>query len=101
MEKFTLKKNSKIHIHFVGDKEIQELNKMHRGKDYPTDVLSFNIDDQLPNGEYYIGDIIINIDQAKRQMGEYSNNDVRIELAELAEHGVLHLLGIHHPHDDE
>jgi probable rRNA maturation factor len=100
MNGFTIKKNSKIHIHFVGDKEIQALNKLHRGKDYATDVLSFNIDDDIPTGEYYIGDVIINIDQAKRQMKEYSNNDVRIELAELAEHGVLHLLGVHHPEDD-
>lgn len=94
------KKNSKIHIHLVGDNEIQELNKLHRGKDYPTDVLSFNIDQELPNGEFYIGDIIINIDQAKRQMSEYSNNDIRLEIAELAEHGVLHLLGVHHPEDE-
>jgi probable rRNA maturation factor len=94
-------KNSKIHIHLVGDKEIQELNKENRGKDYPTDVLSFHIDEKLPNGEYYIGDIVINIDQAKRQMAEYSNNDLRVEIAELAEHGVLHLLGLHHDGDGD
>lgn len=96
-----IRKNSKIHIHLVGDKEIQELNKMHRGKDYPTDVLSFHMDENLPNGEYYIGDIIINIDQAERQKAEYSNDDIRVEIAELAEHGVLHLLGIHHEGDGD
>lgn len=95
-----IRKNSQIHIHLVGDKEIQELNKQHRGKDYPTDVLSFHIDEELPSGEYYIGDIIINVDQAERQKAEYSNNDIRREIAELAEHGVLHLLGIHHEGDD-
>jgi len=89
-------KNSKIHVHLVGDKEIQKLNKIHMKKDYPTDVLSFNIDEKLPNGEYYIGDVIINIDQAKRQMNDYDNKDIRREISELAEHGILHLLGIHH-----
>lgn len=93
-------KNSAIHVHFVGDREIQALNKKHRGKDYPTDVLSFNMDEKLPDGSYYIGDIIVNIDEAKRQMKDYGNDDVRKELAELVEHGTLHLLGIHHDGDD-
>ena len=91
-----IKKNSKINVHLVGDKEIQKLNKKHLKKDYPTDVLSFNIDEPTPAGEYYLGDIIVNIDQAKRQCKEYGNEDFRKEIAELVEHGVLHLLGIHH-----
>lgn len=94
-----IKKNSKINVHLVGDKEIQKLNKQHLKKDYPTDVLSFNIDEETPTGEYYIGDIIVNIDQAKRQSKEYGNDDFRKEIAELVEHGVLHLLGIHHKED--
>lgn len=94
-----IKKNSKINVHLVGDKEIQKLNKQHLKRDYPTDVLSFNIDENIPTGEYYIGDIIVNIDQAKRQSKEYGNSDFRKEIAELVEHGVLHLLGIHHKED--
>lgn len=94
-----IKKNSKINVHLVGDKEIQKLNKQHLKRDYPTDVLSFNIDENTPSGEYYIGDIIVNIDQAKRQSKEYGNDDYRKEIAELIEHGVLHLLGIHHKED--
>lgn len=93
-------KNSKINVHFVGDSEIQKLNKEHRKKNYPTDVLSFNIDEKIPDGTYYIGDVIVNIDQAKRQAKEYENDDVRKEIAQLVEHGVLHLLGIHHKEDD-
>ena len=76
-----------------------KLNKQHLKRDYPTDVLSFNIDEETPTGEYYIGDIIVNIDQAKRQCLEYGNKDFRKEIAELVEHGVLHLLGIHHKED--
>lgn len=95
-----LHKNSKINVHLVGDDEIRKLNKKYMKKDYPTDVLSFNIDETLPDGTYYLGDVIINIDQAKRQMKEYKNNDIRREIAQLAEHGVLHLLGIHHKEDE-
>lgn len=95
-----IRNNSTIHVHIVGDKEIQKLNKKHMGKDYPTDVLSFNIDEQIPSGEYYLGDIIVNKDQAARQGKDYGNEDARREIAELVEHGVLHLLGIHHKHDD-
>ncbi len=94
------RKNSKVNVYLVGDSEIQKLNKKHLGKDYPTDVLSFNIDEQLPDGEYYLGDIIVNIDEAERQMNEYGNTDVRHEVAELVEHGMLHLMGVHHAHDD-
>ena len=89
-------KNAKINVYFVGDEEIRALNKKHLHRDYATDVLSFNIDEKMPDGEYYIGDVIINIDEAKRQMKNYGNTDVRREIAELAEHGILHLLGIHH-----
>lgn len=96
----TVKYNSRINVHFVDDKIIKNLNKKHRGKDYETDVLSFHMDESMPDGEFYIGDIIVNIDQAKRQMAEYGNDDVRKELAQLVEHGVLHLLGIHHDNDD-
>lgn len=91
---------SHINIHLVGDKDIQKLNKKHLNRDYPTDVLSFHMDESTPDGKFYIGDIIINIDQAKRQAAEYGNDDYRKEIAELAEHGVLHLLGIHHKHDE-
>jgi len=97
--KKAIKKNSKITVHFVGDREIKELNKEVRGKDYPTDVLSIEINETLPNNEYYIGDIVVNIDQAKKQMEDYDNYDVRLELSELVGHGVLHLLGVHHKDD--
>jgi probable rRNA maturation factor len=92
--------NKYISVTIVGDKDIQELNKVHLDRDYPTDVLSFPVNEKLADGTDYIGDIVVNRDQAKRQMKEYSN-DVEHEISELVAHGVLHLLGVHHPHDDE
>jgi len=88
-----------VSIKFSHDKEVKELNKEHLGKDEPTDVLSFNMDESRDDGSLYLGDIIVNLDQAKRQAEKYGNS-VEEELAELVEHGVLHLLGAHHHGDD-
>ena len=90
-----------INVRISNDTEIQELNRKHFGRDYPTDVLSFNLrDENDPPGDDYLGDIIVNIDQAMRQASEYGN-DLEHELAALVEHGILHLLGVHHEGDDE
>lgn len=92
-------KNTFINISFVGDSEMLELNKKYKNKDYPTDVLSFNINEKLEDGRMYLGDVVVNIEQASRQSSEYGN-DLKHEIAELVEHGVLHLLGVHHEHDE-
>lgn len=88
-----------ISVSVVDDAKIRELNKIHRGKDYATDVLSFDMDETLEDGTLYLGDIIVNIEQAARQADDYGNS-VEEEIAALVEHGVLHLLGVHHPGDD-
>ncbi len=89
-----------ISISICGDKEIQSLNKKYFKRDYPTDVLSFNVDESIDGGKYYLGDIVVNKEQAKRQASEFEN-DTQHEISELVAHGVLHLLGVHHPDDDE
>ena len=88
-----------VTVKFTHDKEIASLNKEFRGKDIATDVLSFNMDEQQEDGSYYLGDIVVNLDQAKRQASTYGN-DLKQELAELVGHGLLHLLGVHHEEDD-
>ena len=93
-------KNTFINITLVDDKEIKKLNKKYKKKDSTTDVLSFPINEKLPDGRFYLGDIIVNLDQAKRQMKEFGNKDYRHEVSELVGHGVLHLLGVHHKEDE-
>ena len=73
----------------VGAKQIQALNKRYLKHDYPTDVLSFNMDQKLPDGRYYLGDVVINLEMAVTER----------EIAHLAEHGIRHLLGVHHKED--
>lgn len=89
-----------ISITLTDDLGIQELNKQYLNRDEPTDVLSFEIGEQMPDGTEYLGDVIVNTDQAKRQSADYGNT-YEEEISELVAHGVLHLLGVHHPHDDE
>jgi probable rRNA maturation factor len=92
-------KNIYISISVVGDAEIHKLNKKHLKRDYPTDVLSFKINEKLEDGTLYIGDVIVSKDRAEKQAAEYGN-DLEHELSELVAHGVLHLLDVHHTGDE-
>ncbi len=84
-----------ITVSFVDDAAMQKLNRKFRKKNYPTDVLSFNMDEKTDSDTYLLGEVVVNISQAERQASDYGN-DPEHEVAELVEHGVLHLLGIDH-----
>lgn len=92
---FLRKKKLYISVSIVGDEEIKELNNKYRKKDCPTDVLSFDINEEQEDGTYYLGDVIVNKEQAQRQAKEYGN-DLEHEVSDLVAHGVLHLLGVDH-----
>ena len=92
------KKRTYISVTITDDSEVRLLNKKYLNKDYPTDVLSFNINQKMENGDEYLGDVVINIDQAKRQSKKIEKG-VEKEISELAAHGILHLLGVHHEED--
>lgn len=92
-------KNLYISVSVVGDKEIHKLNKKHLNRDYPTDVLSFKIEEKLEDGTLYLGDVVVNKDRAQKQASDYGN-DLEHEISELVGHGVLHLLDVHHDGDD-
>jgi probable rRNA maturation factor len=79
-----------ISILLTTDAEIKELNSEYRGKDRPTDVLSFPMDDPL-----LIGDVVISVERATSQALQYGAREDE-ELARLLAHGTLHLLGFDH-----
>ena len=82
---------------------ICELNKTYRGVDAPTDVLSFALnegEDDVPEEVAELGDIIINLDRAEEQAYEYGHSRER-EVAYLAVHGFLHILGYDHYEPEE
>ena len=77
-------------VEIVDAARIRELNAAHRGKDEPTDVLSFPIDELGPApGPRELGDVAI-----------CPEHCVDMTLAETAVHGVLHLCGYDHEADD-
>jgi len=91
-------------VHFCGNRKIRSLNREFRGKETPTDVLSFPLYDLrkeknfvggVLDGELNIGDIFICLDVANRQAKGF---DVTLsdELIHLFVHGFLHLLGFDH-----
>lgn len=83
----------------TGDERIRELNRLYRGVDAPTDVLSFG----NPGGEpaipgadaSYLGDVVISYARASEQAAKFGH-EVNEEIALLVIHGVLHLLGYDH-----
>jgi probable rRNA maturation factor len=77
-----------VAIEFVGAERITELNAEYRGKDEPTDVLSFPIDGSDPSpGPPELGDIVICPPHTA-------------DMREAIVHGALHLAGMDHETDD-
>lgn len=96
--------DAEISVVFVDDSKIHELNRQYRGVDRPTDVLSFAMLEGAPmpgeGGELVLGDIVISLETAYRQADEYGHSFER-EVAYLAVHGVLHLLGYDHENEED
>lgn len=89
-----------VGIGLVSDTRVRELNRRYRRKDYATDVLSFPAAE--PPGrsrEPFLGDIVIARGLARRQARRAGHAELT-ELRVLALHGLLHLLGYDHEHDD-
>jgi probable rRNA maturation factor len=93
----SLARSGILSVVFVSNKEIQKLNKKWRQKDCPTDVLSFPLDMEgaCPEVPFEIGELIISVEMAALQAGEYGHSLER-ELAFLFIHGCLHILGFDH-----
>ena len=89
--------NSILNVIFIDDVEMHEMNKLYRGIDRTTDVLSFALNDnkRIETSINVLGDIYISIDKMKDQAIEYDHSEKR-ELAFLCVHGILHLLGYDH-----
>ena len=89
------REGSSATIAFVSDRKSRELNRMFRGIDKPTDVLSF------PSGDSgsELGDIAVSIETAKIQARQNGLSLDR-EIAQLILHGLLHLCGYDHETDN-
>ncbi len=89
-----------ISIVLVDNKYIAGLNESYRCKKEATDVLSFNLQDELPGVEkekhdQVLGDVLISVEKAFEQAGE-AKKTLEEEILFLTAHGVLHLMGYEH-----
>ena len=100
-----------VSVTFCDNDYIQKVNREFRDKDNATDVLSFpmfdmELEDDIPvnpDGSVTLGDILISVERAAKQAEELGNSFIR-EVAFLAIHSTLHLLGYDHERskdDDE
>ncbi len=97
-------------INIVGDRKMHELNRKYQGIDSTTDILSFALEDPNPVSLQHIprigfiaspdkvlrlGDIVISYPQALED-ASLDSTSVDEEIRNLVEHGLNHLLGVHH-----
>lgn len=84
---------SDVSIALVDDAYIRVLNREYRGVDQPTDVLAFPMEPAAgARSEPALGDIVISLERARDQARQFKH-PIRREVALLALHGLLHLLG--------
>jgi len=110
MQKHHISGKIEVGVNIIGDRKMHELNRKFRGIDSTTDILSFALEDphplQLqhiprvgfvasPDKWLRIGDIVISYPQALED-ASLDGISVEEEIGNLLEHGVNHLLGIHH-----
>lgn len=99
-----------VGINIVGDRKMHELNQKFRGIDSTTDILSFALEDSHPANLQHIprigfisspdkilrlGDIVISYPEALED-ASYDGTSVDDEIKSLVQHGINHLLGMHH-----
>lgn len=103
---YGLPRDTEVSLAFVDDARMRELNRRYRGKDRTTDVLSFGQSiprgakgdsaiphlQREPDGSLALGDIVISATAAARE-ARRRRHSLEAEVAFLAAHGALHLLG--------
>ncbi len=95
-----------LSIVFVGEGEMREMNRTYRGKDSPTDVLSFSFlegfEQPIPEDMDCppVGEIVVCIDVVMKEMAEYGESFHQV-VERLIIHGVLHILGYEHEGVDD
>jgi probable rRNA maturation factor len=87
-----------IGVSVVGPAESRRLNAQYRGKDKPTNVLSFPVPQQPVTGPQPLGDLVI-CPQVLRTEAREQNKSLRAHWAHLVVHGSLHLIGYDHERD--
>lgn len=88
-----------LSVLLTDDGEIKDLNRTYRGRDKPTDVLSFPMGDRIGD-RLLLGDVVVSLDTARRRAEETGSPLERVVL-NLLIHGIIHLLGYDHERGGE
>lgn len=99
LKKATTLHGGELNVVFVNDQYIRALNKSYRGKDAPTDVLSFNYEMEGSDSQL-LGEVYISVETAKRQAKEHKHT-FGDEIVKLIVHGILHIHGYDHEKDSD
>lgn len=100
-EKLENTENTYVSFLITTNDVIQNINSEYRGKDTPTDVISFAYNETENIGPFDIlGDIIISAEKVTEQAKEYGHSTER-EFYYVLCHGMLHLLGYDHIDDED
>lgn len=89
---------AELSVTLTNDARMEELNRVHRRKAKPTDVLAFPMDEMGPGPSgriQLLGDVVISLDTAWRQ-ARVHRHDLLDEVIHLLAHGLLHLFGHDH-----
>ncbi|QEY13355.1 rRNA maturation RNase YbeY [Cellvibrio sp. KY-YJ-3] len=92
--------DAEVSLYIVDEDESQQLNSQYRGKDYPTNVLSFPADIPEEVGVPLLGDLVVCAPVVEREAQEQGKT-LAAHWAHMLVHGSLHLLGFDHIDDTE
>jgi probable rRNA maturation factor len=87
----SLSRDARVTLRFVGSREGRALNASYRRRDYPTNVLTFVYDDEMPLS----GDVVLCVPVLRRE-ARSQGKSFRAHCAHLVIHGMLHLQGYDH-----
>ena len=93
---------AELSILLCDDRTIHALNREHRRKDKPTDVLAFAMHEgeEVVGDQQLLGDVVISLQTARRQAKDHARS-LWAEVTMLLAHGLLHLVGYDHRTDKE
>ena len=93
--------NAEVSVVLADDRFVRRLNRDHRGKDKPTNVLSFPLDDDATAAkgrQLLLGDVVLAYRTIRREAKEEGKR-LASHAAHMLVHGTLHLLGFDHERD--
>lgn len=103
-DEYSNEKDVYMSLLLTNNENIQIVNRDYRGKDQPTDVISFaylDNEDDFQLGPYLtLGDIVISLERVENQASDY-NHSFKREFYYVLTHGILHLLGYDHIEDED